>query len=90
MLGYAYIRGCIFFTVYGQLILKWSLSLKDLMPGELMPKLLFLAKAFLDPFIISGLAGAFVVSLFRMAVMTKFDVAFAYPFISLAFVAVLF
>ena len=89
-MGYLYIFGCIFFTVYGQLILKWRLSLKGAMPEEFSGKLLFLAKAFLDPFILSGFAAAFVASLFWMAAMTKFQVSFAYPFMSIAFIAVLF
>lgn len=89
-MGYCYIFGCIFFTVYGQLVLKWRLSLRGAMPAEAAGKMLFLARAFLDPFILSGFAAAFVASLFWMAAMTKFDVSFAYPFMSLAFVAVLF
>ena len=89
-MGYLYIFGCILFTVYGQLMLKWRLSLKGALPEDLTGKLLFLAKAFLDPFVLSGFAAAFLASLFWMAAMTKFDVSFAYPFMSLAFVAVLF
>ena len=89
-MGYLYIFGCIFFTVYGQLILKWRLSLKGAMPEAFAEKLMFLAKAFLDPFILSGFAAAFVASLFWMAAMTKFQVSFAYPFMSIAFIAVLF
>ena len=89
-MGYIYIFGCILFTVYGQLMLKWRLSLKGALPEDLTGKLLFLAKAFLDPFVLSGFAAAFLASLFWMAAMTKFDVSFAYPFMSLAFVAVLF
>lgn len=88
-MGYFYIFGCIFFTVYGQLILKWRLSLRGALPEALSGKLIFLAQAFLDPFILSGFAAAFVASLFWMAAMTKFDVSFAYPFMSFAFVAVL-
>lgn len=89
-MGYLCIFGCIFFTVYGQLILKWRLSMKGALPEDLTGKLLFLTKAFLDPFVLSGFAAAFIASLFWMAVMTKFDISFAYPFMSLAFVAVLF
>lgn len=88
-MGYFYIFGCIFFTVYGQLILKWRLSLKGALPEALPDKIMFLSKAFLDPFILSGFAAAFVASVFWMAAMTKFDISFAYPFMSLAFVAVL-
>ncbi len=89
-MGYLYIFGCIFFTVYGQMILKWRLSMKGDMPEGLNEKMLFLFKALLDPFILSGFAGAFIASLFWMAAMTKFQVSFAYPFMSIAFVAVLF
>jgi len=65
------------------------LSLQDALPGDLTGKQLFLAKAFLDPFILSGFVAAFIASLFWMAAMTKLDVSFfAYPFMSLAFVAV--
>ena len=88
-MGYLYIFGCVFFTVYGQLMLKWRLSLKGVMPDALLSKILFLASAFLDPFVLSAFAAAFVASLFWMAAMTKFDVSFAYPFMSLAFVLVL-
>lgn len=89
-MGYLYIFGCILITVYGQLILKWRLSLKGAMRETLTGKLLFLAKAFLDPFVLSGFVAVFVASLFWMAAMTKFQVSFAYPFMSIAFIAVFF
>lgn len=50
---------------------------------------MFLAKALIDPFIISGFIAAFIASLLWMAAMTKFELSAAYPFTSLAFVFVL-
>jgi drug/metabolite transporter (DMT)-like permease len=44
----------------------------------------------LDPFILSGFVSAFLASLFWMAAMTKFSLSFAYPFMSSAFVIVMF
>jgi drug/metabolite transporter (DMT)-like permease len=88
-MGYLYIAGTIFFTVYGQLILKWRMSQKGALPKELADIAVFMFKLFLDPFIISGFASAFIASLFWMAAMTKFQVSYAYPFMSLAFVLVL-
>ena len=82
--GYFYVFGCLFLTVYGQLILKWRLSMKGQMPAEAFGKLTFLFHALLDPFVISGFAAAFVASLFWMAAMTKFEITQAYPFMSLA------
>lgn len=47
-------------------------------------------KLFLDPWLLSGFAAAFVASLFWMAAMTRFELSFAYPFMSLSFVLVFF
>lgn len=87
-MGYIYIFGCILFTVYGQLVLKWRMNLKGTLPDDTIDKLIFMAKLFLDPWLLSGFASAFIASLFWMAAMTKFEISFAYPFMSLSFVLV--
>ena len=90
-MAYLYIGGCVFFTVYGQIVLKWRMNLQPPLPDSLMEKILFLIKAIIfDPFILSGFIAAFVASLFWMAAMTKFSISYAYPFMSLAFVFVMF
>ena len=89
-MGFLYIFGTIFFTVYGQLILKWRIGKYGQLPDSLLEKLTFLFHALLDPYIISGFVSAFIASFFWMAAMTKFDLSYAYPFMSLAFVLVLF
>ena len=44
-MGYFYIFGTIFFTVYGQLILKWRISLLGgSLPNDLLDKIFFLFK----------------------------------------------
>jgi len=85
---YFYIFGTILFTVYGQLILKWRIVEYGMLPNGLEEKIIFLLKLLLDPFILSGFFAAFIASLFWMAAMTKTDVSYAYPFMSLAFVLV--
>ena len=81
-MGYFYIAGTVIFTVYGQLILKWRINQLGLMPEIFSQKLLFLFKALFDPYIFSGLVSAFIASFFWMAAMTKYDVSYAYPFIT--------
>lgn len=88
MMGYLYIFGTILFTVYGQLILKWRIVKYGTLPEALSEKIIFLFKLLFDPFIFSGFAAAFIASFFWMAAMTKFDVSYAYPFMSGAFVLV--
>lgn len=86
MLGYFYIFSTLFFTVYGQMILKWrltALSFKIPQTG-FRDVIISMVSLFLDPFILSGFASAFIASIFWMAAMTKFEITEAYPFMSLA------
>lgn len=89
MIGYLYIFGTILFTVYGQLILKWRISHFGALPDTLQDKLYFLVKLLLDPFLLSGFASTLIAAVCWIAAMTKFDISYAYPFMSLAFVLVL-
>jgi multidrug transporter EmrE-like cation transporter len=79
---YLYITGTVVCTVYGQLILKWRIGKYGALPDAASEKVIFLLKAMFDPFIFSGLFAAFIASLFWMAAMTKFDLSYAYPFIT--------
>lgn len=83
---YLYILGTLFFTVYGQLILKWRIGkLNFFLPESgIIDKFTSLIKLIFDPFIFSGFVSAFIASMFWMAAMTKFEITQAYPFMSLA------
>lgn len=81
-MGHLYLLGTVVFTVYGQLILKWRIVQYGQMPEPATEKVLFLFNALLDPYILSGLFSAFIASMFWMAAMTKYDVSYAYPFIT--------
>lgn len=87
-MGYFYIFGTIFFTVYGQVILKWRINGVGALPEQFAGKLLFLFSLLFDPWVFSGFAAAFIASFFWMATMTKFEISYAYPFMSSAFVLV--
>ena len=81
-MGYFYIFGTIFFTVYGQIILKWRIVQYGALPELFSYKIAFLFKLLFDPFIFSGFVSGFVASFFWMAAMTKFNLSYAYPFIT--------
>lgn len=89
MIGYFYILGTVLFTVYGQLILKWRIAQYGALPEGTSDKIYFLLKLVFDPFLLSGLGSSIVAAIFWIAAMTKFDVSYAYPFMSSAFVLVL-
>ncbi len=88
-MGYIYILSTIFLSAYGQVVLKWRLNSMPELPNGLTNKILFLFNAIVDPYIFSGFVAAFLASLTWMAALTKFDLSFAYPFMSLSFIAVL-
>ena len=89
-MSYVYIALTILFTVYGQLILKWQVSKAGALPDTIGAKIGFLFGLLLNPWIVSGFAAAFIASLCWMAAMTKLPLSHAYPFMSLAFVLVMF
>ncbi|MEF8728419.1 MAG: EamA family transporter [Accumulibacter sp.] len=87
--GHVYIALTLLFTVYGQLVLKWQMGNAGPMPDGTLGKLQFLLLQFLNPWIMTGLASAFLASLAWMATMTRLDLNYAYPFMSLAFLIVM-
>ncbi len=87
--GYLYILGTVFFTVYGQIVLKWRVSQAGVMPDELVAKAGYIFGMLADPWVISGLLGAFLAFLCWMGAVSKFDLSYAYPFTSLSFLLVL-
>jgi multidrug transporter EmrE-like cation transporter len=89
LLDYLYIFATIAFTVYGQLILKFRIANHGALPTDAADKLRFLLSLLLDPGILSGLFAGFAASVAWMAAMTKFELSYAYPFMSLNFVVVL-
>jgi multidrug transporter EmrE-like cation transporter len=86
--SYLYLGLTILFTVYGQLVLKWQIGRYGSLPGGLIPNLLFLIHLYCNPWILSAFFAGFLASLCWMATMTKLDLGYAYPFMSLAFVLV--
>ena len=86
-MGYLYVFLTILFTVYGQIILKWRIS--DLnwslnTTGVIGQMIVSYMKFLFDPLIFSGFVSAFVASVFWMLAMTKFELTYAYPFMSLS------
>src|SRR5689334_3838041 len=87
-MGYLYIILTILLSAYGQVILKWRINQMGELPQG-MDKWIFLLKSLFDPFIFSSFLAAFLASLTWMAALAKFQLSYAYPFMSLSFLMVL-
>ena len=88
-LGHACIALTLFFTIYGQLVLKWQMGMAGQLPAGGGEKLVFLLRQLLNPWILSGYVSALLASVAWMAAMTRFELGYAYPFMSLAFILVM-
>ena len=87
--GHFYIAATLALTVFGQLVLKWQMGAAGPLPDAGAAKVLFLLSQFLKPWVVLGFASAFLASLAWMAAMTRFELGYAYPFMSLAFIIVM-
>ncbi len=90
MLNLLYVLATVLFTVYGQLVVKWQVGRAGAVPADITGKLLFLTKLLVNPWILTGIMAGFMALVCWMIAMTKFDLSYAYPFMSLAFILVLF
>lgn len=81
--------GTVFFTVYGQIVLKWQVAKAGAIPATLSERIPFLLSLILNPWVLSGLLAGFFAFLCWLGALTKFELSYAYPFMSLAFVFVL-
>jgi len=88
-MGNFYIFGTIVLTVYGQRIIKWKTANAGFSPADTIEKIGFLLRLMLNPWILSSLTAAFLAFFCWLEVLTKFELSYAYPLMSLAFVLVL-
>jgi multidrug transporter EmrE-like cation transporter len=88
-MGYVWVFATVVLTVYGQLVFKWQVDLAGGLPAGGTEKLAYIVRLFLNPWVISVFAAALLASVTWAAALTRFELSFAYPFMSLSFVLVL-
>lgn len=79
-------------TVYGQLVIKWRMSLHQVpISGGLVNKGFSVLMVILkDPFVLSGLISAMFASFVWLSIIKDLRLNIAYPIMSLSFVLVFF
>lgn len=86
--AWAMVFATVILTTYGQLVLKWQVSIRAPAPFawvESWPPLLLLL---LRPWVISAFIAAFGASLCWMLAISRLDLSRAYPFMALNFLLV--
>ena len=87
-MSYVFVALTIAFTVYGQLVLKWQARLATAAPAGAWPLVVYVVQMFLRPWVLSGLAAAFLASACWIVAVSRADLTRIYPFMALNFVIV--
>ena len=89
LVEHAFICSTIAFTVYSQLVMRWQVSSAGQLPADLPGKIHFIISLLFNPWVMSGIVATFFAGISWMLTMTKFEISYAYPFVSLNYVLVL-
>lgn len=90
LIDHTYIFLTIVFTIYSQVVMRWQVKASGDLPVDTIEKIIFIAKLFINPWIISAVAATFLSGISWMLTMSKFDLNYAYPWISLNLIFMLF
>lgn len=78
------------FTVYSQLIMRWQVAGAGALPAQTEGRIQFIATLLLQPWVLSAIAASFLAGISWMLAMTRFELSYAFPFMGLNFVLILF
>ncbi len=88
MRAYIYIALTVLLTVYGQIVIKWRINCRQLAGLNTDHTFGYVSGLLLDPYVVSGLAAAFLAACAWMLAVNRLELSKAYPFVALGFVLV--
>ena len=88
-LSHSYIFFTILFTIFSQLVMKWQVNKAGPLPIGIVEKVSFVLSLLLMPWVLLAMASTFLAGVSWMLAMTKFEISYAFPFMSLNYVLIL-
>ena len=88
-MGYVYVLATVLLTVYGQVVFKWQIDRAGDFPAGTGERLRYIGELAINPWIVSVFVAVLAASVAWGAALTRFELSFAYPFMSLSFALVL-
>ena len=88
LIDHSYIASTILFTVYSQLIIRWQVSQAGALPVDSISRVQFFVNLFSNPWVLSSIFATLFAGVSWMLAMTRFEISYAYPWVSLNFVLV--
>lgn len=89
IIDHLYIVSTVIFTVYSQLIIRWQVSNAGNLPVDFAGKVHFIVQLLMNPWILSSILATFFAGISWMLAMSRFEISYAYPWISINFVLIL-
>lgn len=86
---HSFIVSTIACTVYSQLVMRWQVGEAGELPQDGLGKARFIAQLLMNPWVLSGIVATFLAGVSWMLAMTRFEISYAYPYVSLNYVIVL-
>lgn len=86
---HAFIVSTIACGVYSQLVMRWQVGSAGELPADGWGKARFIATLLGNPWVLSGIAATFLAGISWMLAMTRFEISYAYPYVSLNYIIVL-
>ena len=84
-----YILTTVVFTVYSQIIIRWQVDKAGELPVLFSEKLYFIFSLFLNPWVMSSILSTFIAWVSWMLALSRFEVSYAYPWVSMNFILIL-
>lgn len=76
-------------TAYSQLVMRWQVGQAGPLPASTAEKVLFVGHVLLTPWIISSILATFLAGVCWMLTLTQLEISYAYPYVSLIYIAVM-
>lgn len=89
LLDHSYILATLLCTVYSQLVMRWQVGAAGELPSDGPGRVRFIATLLVNPWVLSGIVATFFAGVSWMLAMTRFEISYAYPFVSLNYVIIL-
>jgi len=83
--SHAFLISTLFFTLSSQILIKWQVERAGALPEDLAGRVSFIVALLLNPWVILAISATFLAGVSWMLTLTKLELSYAYPFMSLIF-----
>jgi drug/metabolite transporter (DMT)-like permease len=84
-----FIFATVLFAVYSQLVMRWQVSAAGPVPAGFFEQAMFVLRLLINPWVMTGIVATFLSGVSWLLAMTRFEISYAFPFMSLNYLLML-